>query len=124
MALGAAGCGDDDGNGGGTGGSAGSGGTAGSGGAAGSGGEGGTAGAAGMGGQGGSGGMSEAKAFCDDYASICGFGDGFSDQEDCETTFDGFVSTRQECVVMHLGFAGEGDTALHCPHAAGAAPCD
>jgi hypothetical protein len=115
-ALAVAGCSDDNNNNGGSGGTAGSGGAAGDGGAG---------GAAGMGGQGGSGGMSAAKAFCDDYASICGFDSGgFTSQDDCEAGFDGFSEERQACVVMHLGFAEGGDTATHCPHAAGAAPCN
>jgi hypothetical protein len=92
---------------------------------AGMGGEGGSGAVAGMGGEGGTGGMSAAKAFCDQYATTCGFDSGgFSSQNECETSYEGFTVRRQECVETHLGLAGGGDTATHCPHATGAAPCD
>jgi hypothetical protein len=133
-ALAFTGCGDSSSDSGGSGGTAGSGGAAGAGGEAGTGGaageagmggEGGSGAVAGMGGEGGTGGMSAAKAFCDQYATTCGFDSGgFSGQNDCETSYEGFSAMRQECVTTHLGFAGGGDTATHCPHATGAAPCN
>lgn len=119
------GCSSDDNNAGGDGGSAGAGGSAGGGGSAGAGGMGGGGGEAGMGGQGGVGGMSAAKSFCESYGTICGFDSGgFANAGECETAYDGFGADRQACIEMHLGFADGGDTATHCPHAAGEAPCN
>jgi hypothetical protein len=117
--LGLIGCGSSSSN---SGGSGGNGGSAGSGGTAGMGGEGGTAG---MGGEGGTGGaVDPAAAFCTDYGDVCGFDSGgHANQDDCETAFSGYDADRQACVVMHLGFAAS-DTTTHCPHAAGAAPCN
>lgn len=120
------GCSSDD-NSGGSGGSAGTGGSAGVGGDGGAGGTGGGAGGVGGagGGTGGAGGESASKAFCDDYAVTCGFdGAGFQSEEECMTAYEGFSSERQACVEQHLGFADGGDTATHCPHATGAAPCN
>ncbi len=109
------------------GGSGGSGGTAGSGGSAGAGGSGGSGGEAGMGGQGGSGGgIDPAVAFCTQYGEICTFtGTGHQSQNECETAYNGYDTARQECVTTHLGLAeSTTDTATHCPHATGEAPCN
>ena len=127
-ALAIVGCGDDATNGtGGTGGDTGGtgGGTGGVGG--GTGGSGGTGGVGGgTGGSGGAGGGSaEAKSFCVDYGSTCGFGvmDRYADEDACVTDFDGATTAKQECIVTHIGLAS-GDTNLHCPHAMGQTLCD
>ena len=128
--LAVVGCSDNnDNNTGGSGGSGGSGATGGSGGTAGMGGSGGTAGMGGSGGtagQGGTGGASAAKAFCEDYDSICGFGgEGYADQGACESAYESFSGPKQDCVELHLGFADDMmDTVTHCPHANGGGPCN
>ncbi|MGB5283558.1 MAG: hypothetical protein WCB63_09755 [Polyangiales bacterium] len=104
--------------------SGGAGGAAGSGGSAGMGGAG---GGAGMAGEGGMGGISGAAAFCGTYGEVCSFGgvDRYESQEACVAAYDGYDAVRQECVETHLGFAQTMmDTATHCPHATGQAPCD
>lgn len=68
------------------------------------------------------------STFCAQYDLICGFanghgGDPFADAADCEARYAAFAVERQTCVNQHLRFA-ESDAALHCPHVAGAAPCD
>jgi hypothetical protein len=68
------------------------------------------------------------STFCAQYDLICGFanshgGDPFTDASDCETRYAAFDGARQTCVQQHLGFA-ESDPGIHCPHVAGAAPCD
>ena len=67
-------------------------------------------------------------AFCDSFEGLCTYGGvNYDDRADCLASFDGYVPTRQECVITHVGLAGEftGDNrALHCTHAAGAAPSD
>lgn len=68
------------------------------------------------------------STFCAQYDLICGFanglgGDPFTDASDCQSRYDAFVETRQTCVQQHLGFA-ESDPGIHCPHVAGAPPCD
>lgn len=68
------------------------------------------------------------STFCAQYDLICGFANDFggtpyTDADDCQSRYDGFLATRQMCVQQHLGFA-EQDPNLHCPHVAGAAPCD
>jgi hypothetical protein len=66
--------------------------------------------------------------FCDAFEGVCTYGGvNYDDRSDCLTSFDGYDSARQECVTDHVGFAGENtgeNRALHCTHAAGAAPCD
>ena len=75
------------------------------------------------------GGGFDATGFCTDWGAACGFGDGFADQAACETAVAGWSSTRQDCVVEHLGFAeaaeeGSADRDMHCGHSAGEAPCN
>ncbi len=128
-ALAIVGCGDDETNG--TGGSGGDGatggGTAGTGGGTGGTGGGGTGGVGGgTGGSGGAGGASaDAKSFCADYGSTCGYGimDRYPDEAYCLMDYDGATSAKQECIVTHIGLA-ESDTNTHCPHAMGQPPCD
>ena len=95
-----------------------------------SGGNGGTAaqGGAGMGGAGTGGGdlAAEAAAFCVDYEMTCGFGEPmyFASKEDCVDDYTKkFDAARRECVKTHLGLAAS-NAKLHCPHAAGQAPCN
>lgn len=68
------------------------------------------------------------STFCVQYGITCGFGnnlggDPFTDSADCLQRYDTFIATRQECVQLHLTFA-ESNPGTHCPHVAGAAPCD
>lgn len=104
-----------------------SGGSGNSGGTGNSGGDGGDGNSGGDGGTGGgSGGGSNAQSFCADYEDICGFGDPgyFADEAACLAGYDGFDGAQQACVEQHLGLADGGDLATHCPHAAGAPPCN
>jgi hypothetical protein len=99
------------------------------------GGSGGTAGTGGIGGASGSGGSGgtvvrcpasdEAVAFCDGCETTCGFGgaDRYANQADCESSYDSYNQDNRNCVEQHLGFAMS-DANTHCPHAAGAAPCN
>ncbi len=124
--LGILGCSSSDGDGG-SGGSAGTGGSAGSGGAAGSGGVGGEGGLGG-GGEGGGGGTVSSTQFCDDFEATCSYGgDTFFNRDACLSSFEAWPSSRQECVIMHLGFAeaaAPGDERdAHCGHASGQPPC-
>jgi hypothetical protein len=63
--------------------------------------------------------------FCTGFEMVCGFGgaDRYTDYHDCATAYDSYSMDRQLCVANHLGMAS-GDATTHCPHAAGAAPCD
>jgi hypothetical protein len=72
------------------------------------------------------GGTDPAAAFCAEYGVECGFdGSGYASDDDCRTAYNGYDVDRQTCVVTHLGLAvSTMDTLTHCPHAAGAAPCD
>jgi hypothetical protein len=72
------------------------------------------------------GGTDAAAAFCADYGEICGFdGAGHQSEQECEAAYNGYDAARQTCVETHLGLADSSmDTATHCPHATGAAPCD
>jgi hypothetical protein len=85
-------------------------------------------GGGGMGGEGGAGGagLPSATAFCTRYGTECGFdAAGYPSQDACETAYDGYDEGRQECVNEHLDNAvNTMNTALHCPHAAGEAPCN
>jgi hypothetical protein len=70
-----------------------------------------------------------AEAFCTDFGALCGFDVAYNSQAECVTTFGGWASTRQACVVEHLGLAddaedGSADETLHCGHAGGEAPCN
>lgn len=116
--LGLLGCSSSDGDGG-------SGGSAGTGGDAGGGGVGGLGGA---GGEGGAGGTVSSTQFCDDFEATCSYGDGtFFNRDACLSSYEAWPTSRQECVVMHLGFAeaaAPGDERdAHCRHAAGQPPC-
>jgi len=139
VAVGIVGCGDDDGGsdgGGGTGNTGNSGGSGGagnsgnSGGAGNSGNSGGTGNtgntggsAGGSGGSGGAGSNNpDAATFCAEFDSTCGYGNGYADETACTTAYDGYDETRKTCVNDHVDLAA-GDTATHCPHAAGEGPC-
>jgi hypothetical protein len=68
------------------------------------------------------------STFCAQYDLICGFandhgGDPFASAADCAARYAQFDAARQTCVQQHLGFA-ESDPSIHCPHVAGAPPCD
>jgi hypothetical protein len=68
------------------------------------------------------------STFCAQYDLTCGFGNDFggepfTDTNDCQTRYDALTDARQTCVQQHLGFAKTGPE-IHCPHAAGAPPCD
>jgi hypothetical protein len=68
----------------------------------------------------------EAVAFCAEYLQTCGFGGElvFASEEACLAAYDNdFDADRKACVETHLDYAAA-DKAVHCPHAAGAAPCD
>jgi hypothetical protein len=67
----------------------------------------------------------EAMSFCQDNELICGFGgtDRYPDLATCLDAFDGFNSTRQQCVLEQLAHA-ETNPATHCPATLGQAPCD
>jgi hypothetical protein len=73
-------------------------------------------------------GSSSPDAFCTEYGKVCGWAPEmrYASQAECVTKFNNWSTTRQACIVMHLGLA-EGDDAMlkttHCPHAAGAGPC-
>ena len=80
-----------------------------------------------MGGDGGAGGASlpSAAAFCTEYGTVCGFdGAGYPSQGECETAYNGYDDGRKEGGNEHGYNAAGGNTALHCPHAAGEAPCN
>ena len=84
----------------------------------------------GGGGTGGAGGGNsaspEATAFCNEYETTCGFGTAgyFASMAECLDSYDNvFDAARRACVEMHLGYAAQ-EPATHCPHAAGAAPCN
>jgi len=71
----------------------------------------------------------DAEGFCTMFSDTCGFADWFGDQAGCVAAVNGFDSTRQACVVEHLGFAagsdeGSADRDMHCGHASGESPCD
>ena len=61
---------------------------------------------------------------------MCGFGaDRYADEGACEDAYNGYDSSRQDCVVEHLQNAdnsvpGSADENEHCGHATGLAPCD
>ena len=68
-------------------------------------------------------------AFCDQYARTCEFNNTFgsepyTDRSDCLRRYDELDADRQQCVLLHLDFAQEGDEDIHCPHAEGERPCD
>ncbi|MBX3127562.1 MAG: hypothetical protein KF718_12640 [Polyangiaceae bacterium] len=133
------GCGEDDDKGGGTGGTGtggtgtggtGTGGTSSGGTSSGgtsSGGTAGSAGSAGSAGNAGSAGASASQQFCDGFDATCVYGaesNYYASETDCKTKFEGYDSARRTCVIEHLANAVAGNKALHCPHAAGEAPCN
>lgn len=70
-----------------------------------------------------------AEAFCEDYGSICGFGNGlggdsYANKNDCLTRFVELTPVQRECVAEHVAFADSGDEADNCPSAEGSEPCD
>jgi len=69
----------------------------------------------------------EAMAFCTAYEAVpCTYGEApmhYVNLADCTTKFDAYSADRKICVVMHAENAGE-DPTVHCPHAAGQAPCN
>lgn len=73
------------------------------------------------------GGSEKAVVFCEEYEAICGFGGAgrYPSAGDCRAEYDQGSSEKQACIEQHLGFARvQEDPTTHCPHAAGAAPCD
>ena len=71
---------------------------------------------------------SAAAAFCTQYATTCGFTgtDRFTSMSDCMTKYQAFTATRQQCATYHLcnaGQPGAGNVTTHCPHAGGFSFC-
>jgi hypothetical protein len=70
--------------------------------------------------------LPEAAAFCASYEEICGFGgaEHYEDEVACLAQYAAASIDKRQCIEQHLGFAIASDPQIHCPHAAGAAPCD
>ena len=68
-----------------------------------------------------------AATFCAQYQTTCGFGgtNRFADLSACVSMYGAFVANRQRCATEHLCNAGQaGQATLHCPHATGQSPCN
>ena len=70
-----------------------------------------------------------AVSFCASYTATCG---DWADDTPCEEWFDAAEpgtegddsGATQACYEYHLGVAMSMEPEVHCPHAAGAAPCE